>query len=89
VYRLDFTAAYVADLRRIEGGSTTLSTRLKKGIYLTLMRDPYEGVHHSRLNVWFARQVIIPGLLIVQVVYQIDEGDKMVSLLALEEVHLI
>lgn len=86
MYSLDPTPGYREDLRRLEANTGSLTERLSNGLYRLLERDPRQGYHNQRLDVWFARQRVIPGLLLVQVVYQIDEEQRRIELIAVEVV---
>lgn len=53
---------------------------------MILERDPREGSYSETYRIWFIRQKVINGLLIVQIAYRIDEESQEVELVAIREI---
>jgi hypothetical protein len=88
VYRLEPTTEYLEELRAIEAGTGQLAPRLNQGAYRVLERDPTQGAYSTRHDFWRIRQQVLPGLLLVSIVYTIDEERKVVRLISISSVDL-
>lgn len=87
MYQLYFTAEYAAELDAIEAGASRLDSLLDKGVYHVLRRDPYKG-HLTSVGLYVIRSKVITGLLVLQIYYRINEGQRQVELVSVRPVRL-
>src|SRR2546430_932510 len=87
-YSISATHDFQHELRAIEAGTDSLREPLSRGIYLTLERDPHAGTYSPRHACWVLRQTIIPGLLVVQIAYTIDDERRRVEMVSIRSVSL-
>ena len=86
MYRLLFSERYKSDLERVEDPAGAVTKRLENAVYWMLRSDPSSGLPLMTVpGVRVIRVWIVAPLVGVRVVYRIDEADKSVELLALQQ----
>jgi hypothetical protein len=88
VYLPSPSARYTAELREIEAGTGAIAAALESGAYRILRRDPRKGAYMPTAGLWVIRQIVVRGLLVVQVYYQIHDDREEFELLSIRSIDL-